>query len=118
MILSDPNAFQSMWQLRYGGHKINLSSSNDPWLSCLQAIWEAAIDGEVLLCKREVGNIHNTFCSGCEGKTGVIVGHCPQKISSLCSIFIRQGGSITCQVSASRQYSEDLPQGGLEVPCI
>jgi len=81
-----------------------------------KAIWEAAIDGEVLLCEREVRNIHDTFAVTVK-KDGVIVGHCPQKISSLCSIFIRQGGSITCQVSGNRRHSEDLPQGGLEVPC-
>ena len=49
---------------------------------------------------------------------GIIVGHCPRKISSLCSIFIRRGGSITCQANGHRCYSQDLPQGGLEVPCI
>ena len=82
-----------------------------------KVIWEAAIDGEVLLCDREVGNIHDTFAVVVK-KDGVIVGHCPRKISSLCSNFIRRGGSITCRVSASRRYSEDLPQGGSEVPCI
>jgi len=81
-----------------------------------KAIWDATIDGEVLLCEREVGNIHDTFAVAVK-KDGVIIGHCPRKISSLCSIFIRRGGSITCQVSGSRRYSEDLPQGGLEVPC-
>ena len=82
-----------------------------------KAIWEAAINGEVLLFEREVRNIHETFAVAVK-KDGVIVGHCPQKIFSSCSIFIRRGGSIACQVSASRRYSEDLPQGGLEVPCI
>ena len=80
-------------------------------------IWEVAINGEVLLCEREVRNIHDTFAVAVK-KDGGIVGHCPQKIFLSCSIFIRWGGSITCQLSASRRYSEDLPQGGLEVPCI
>ena len=26
-----------------------------------KAIWNAAIDGEVLSCEREVGNVHDTF---------------------------------------------------------
>ena len=26
-----------------------------------KAIWEAAIDGQVFSCKREVGNVHDTF---------------------------------------------------------
>ena len=82
-----------------------------------KAIWEAAIDGEVLSCEREVGNVHDTFAVSVK-KDGIVVGHCPRKISSLCSIFIRRGGSITCQVNGNRRYSQDLPQGGLEVPCI
>ena len=51
-------------------------------------------------------------------RQGVIVGHLPSKISKVCSIFIRRGGSIECAISASRQYSKDLSQGGLEVPCV
>ena len=46
------------------------------------------------------------------------VGHIPRKISSICSIFIRHGGTICCKVDGHRRYSRDLPQGGLEVPCI
>ena len=45
------------------------------------------------------------------------VGHVPRKISAICSIFIRRGGSILCIVKGSRRYSSDLPQGGLEIPC-
>ena len=41
------------------------------------------------------------------------VGHVPRNISSICSIF----GSILCMVKGPRQYSSDLPQGGLEIPC-
>ena len=82
-----------------------------------KSIWEAAIDGEVLACEREVGNVHDTFAVSVK-KDGIIVGHCPRKISSICSIFIRRGGSITCQVNGNRRYSQDLPQGGLKVPCI
>ena len=82
-----------------------------------KSIWEAAIDGEVLACEREVGNVHDTFTVSVK-KDGIIVGHCPRKISSICSIFIRRGGSITCQVNGNTRYSQDLPQRGLEVPCI
>ena len=41
----------------------------------------------------------------------------PKLISAAASLFLRQGGSITCKVTGSRQYSRDLPQGGLEIPC-
>ena len=47
-----------------------------------------------------------------------IVGHIPRKISSICSLFLRQSGSIICYVTGNRQYSSDLPQGRLEVPCV
>jgi len=35
----------------------------------------------------------------------------------VCSLFLRQSGKISCCVTGSRQYSSDLPQGGLEIPC-
>ena len=49
-------------------------------------------------------------------KSGIIIGHLPRKISTLCSIFLRRGGSIHC-VTGRRRYSSDLPQGGMEIPC-
>ena len=50
-------------------------------------------------------------------KNEVVIGHLPRKISKLCSIFLREGGSIYCTVTGRRRHSVDLPQGGLEVPC-
>ncbi|XP_065910108.1 uncharacterized protein [Dysidea avara] len=41
----------------------------------------------------------------------------PCLISTVCSIFIRRGGAIVCVITGPRQYTHDLPQGGLEVPC-
>ena len=32
--------------------------------------------------------------------------------------FAQFKGLITCQVNGSRRYSHDLPQGGLEIPCV
>ena len=51
-------------------------------------------------------------------KSRVTVGHIQRKISSICSMFLRHGGTINCRVTASRRYSRDLPQGGLEVPYV
>ena len=39
------------------------------------------------------------------------------KIYSVCSQFLQHGGTIACTVTGSRQHSQDLLQGGLEVPC-
>ena len=63
-------------------------------------IWEATNDGEMLACEREVGNIHDTFAVTMK-KDIIIVGHSPRKISTLCSIFIRHGGSVYCEVSGT-----------------
>ena len=52
-----------------------------------------------------------------DSQSSEIVGHLTWKISIVSSLFLRQGGTITCVVSGSRSYSSDLPQGGLEVPC-
>ena len=41
----------------------------------------------------------------------------PKRILSICSSFIRLGGTITCKVTGPRRYSADLLQGGLEIPC-
>lgn len=65
-----------------------------------QSVWDAPI-GETLLCEREVGNIHDTFAVAIK-KDGEVVGHCPRRISAVCSIFIRRGGKITCQVTGRR----------------
>ncbi len=48
---------------------------------------------------------------------GVTIGHLPRKISRVCSIFLRRGGSMHCVASRGQRYSADLPQGGMEIPC-
>ena len=84
-------------------------------------IWNAAMDGTELPCEREIGNTHNSFATAIKNVTptgNVTVGHTPRVISSVCSVFIHRGGTIVCVVNEARQYSSDLLQGGLEVPCI
>ena len=48
----------------------------------------------------------------------VIVGHTSRVILSVCLIFICQGGTIVCVVNGAKQYSSNLPQGGLEVRSV
>ena len=69
------------------------------------------------MCSRETSNLHDPFAVKVL-KTDEIVGHLPKRISSVCSIFLRKGGSITCTVNGERRYSRDLTQGGLEIPCL
>lgn len=73
--------------------------------------------GENLSCQRELSNGHDLFAVAVL-KNGTIIRHLPRKISSICSLFISKGGSLTCRVSSSHRYSADLPQGGLEIPCV
>ena len=79
-------------------------------------IWEASI-GEELPCKRENGNRADPFAVAAV-KNRVTVGHIPRKISSVCSLFLRRNGVISVCTTEKRRFSEDLPQGGLEIPCI
>ena len=84
-------------------------------------IWNAAVDGTELPCEREIGNARDPFAVAIKKATptgNVTVGHMPRVISPVCSVFIRRGGIIVCVVNGARQYSSDLPQGGLEVLCI
>ena len=78
-------------------------------------IWTPEI-GEELTCRREVGNIHDLHAVAIL-RGGDVVGHVPRMISTPCNVFIRKGGVITCIISGHRQYSVDLEQGGLDVPC-
>jgi len=50
-------------------------------------------------------------------KHDTIVGHLPRAISIVCSLFIRRGGSIRCEITDGCRYSRNLPQGGMKVPC-
>ena len=54
-------------------------------------------------------------------KDSVTIGHLRTKenIMSVLIIFTYCiGGNIICIVATKRCYSADLPQGGLEVPCL
>ena len=73
--------------------------------------------GEILTCKEELGNIHDLYAVAVRRPGDEItVGHVPQTITTVCYLLLKCG-SITGEVTGPRQYSNDLPQGGLEVPC-
>ena len=55
----------------------------------------------------------------CGYERGAIIGHLPRKVSRLCLLFLQRGDSCYRMYShRRRKYSPDLPQGGLEVPCM
>ena len=66
--------------------------------------------GEELPCKLELSNPEDRFAVAVF-KHDITVGHVPKRISSICSSFLRRDGTITCQVTGTRRYSADLPQG-------
>ena len=80
-----------------------------------QDIWTPVI-GEELLCEREEGNRNDRYAVSVHD-VSTVVGHVPRHISTICNVFLRRGGSISCIITRRRQYSRDLPQGGMEVPC-
>ena len=80
-----------------------------------KTVWKARI-GEVLSCAREPTNAIDRYAVSVF-KYDTVVGHLPQKISRVCSSFIRRGGEIMCEVTGRRRHSRDLVQGGLELPC-
>ena len=76
-----------------------------------QSIW-APVVGKELPCKHKVHNLHDSFAVVVL-KDCVVVGHLPRAMFWL---FLRSG-LISCIIIATRRYSRDLVQGGLEVPC-
>ena len=82
-----------------------------------QEEWEAAISEE-LQCEREKKNAKDPYSAVAVVRDNVIVGHLPRKISRTSALFIKRKGKIRCKVVGTRRYFVDLPQGGLEIPCL
>ncbi len=79
-------------------------------------IWLASV-GETVNCTAESSNLQDPFAVAVM-KDHTVIGHLPRKISFACHLFLRRLRSIWCEVTGGRRHSEDLIQGGLEVPCI
>ena len=82
-----------------------------------RSIWTPFV-GELLDCARDTGNRHDPYAVKVVNTSRETVGHLPKKISSTCSLFLRKGGTICCKVTGTREYSRDLVQGGVEIPCV
>ena len=82
-----------------------------------RSVWNAMPE-EIFPCSIEEGNTKDRYVVSIVKRDMDVIGHVPRKISAACCIFIRRGGSISCKVTSKCRYSHDLPQGGLEVPCI
>ena len=75
-------------------------------------VWEAS-HGELLNCERETGNSFDPFAV-CVKKHG----HVAKKFwhIAMFAVFVVWREN-TIEVTGTRQYSRDIPQGGLEIPC-
>ena len=80
-------------------------------------IWTAVL-GEVLITERDFHNMADCYAVAVKKHSGETVGHLPRKISRLCSVFIDQGGDITCVITGNRRYSSDLVQGIRKFPVV
>ena len=73
-------------------------------------VWEDPVHGEELNCTRDIGNSHDPMAVAIlkeiDGAT-VTVGHVPRRISALCSVFIRRGGTIRCIVNFEEEVQYD-----------
>ena len=63
-------------------------------------IWDAVV-GQEFPCKRKDGNRVNPFTVAVV-RGGIVIGHVPGKISSICSLYLCQDDSIVCRVTGSR----------------
>ena len=81
-----------------------------------QRSWSPSLE-EQLECLREATNDKDRYAVAVLRHRS-IVGHISKRISAACLLFIERNGRIHCRITGTRQYSADLPQGGLEIPCV
>ena len=81
-----------------------------------KGIWSSTV-GEKLKCEREPSSGRDPYAVTVY-KRDQVVGHIQRIIPATCSVFIQRGGSIDCTITGPRRFSVDLPQGGLEIPCL
>ena len=73
--------------------------------------------GDILCYAHKTGNALDRYAVSVL-KDGNIVGHLPKKVFKVCCLFLRCGGSVSCEIAGTRRSSRYLQQGGLEVLCI
>ena len=71
-----------------------------------EEVW-TPFTGERLGCTRERSNKEDPFAVAMKRGTET-VGHVPRTISCVCTLFLGQRGSISCEVTGSSRPSVDL----------
>jgi len=77
---------------------------------CYHVCWMLVI-GEQLVCEREERNPSDRYAVAVKKVVTSYIGHGPRNISTLCSLFIRRGGTMLCVVSGRRRYSRKIFNG-------
>ena len=54
--------------------------------------------GDLLYCERESGNLNDVYAVAIKNGASVI-GHVPRKLSAACSLFLRLGGTMNCEIT-------------------
>ena len=76
-------------------------------------VWTPVL-GEELKCRIEEDNVEDRYGFAVL-RESILVGHIPRKVSAACYLFIKRNDCISCVITGKRQYSIDLPHGGLEL---
>ena len=77
--------------------------------------WEPEV-GEELQCRGESKCQRPYAVAVLKGSD--VVGHLLRKFLRICSLFLKRAGTLICRLSGARRHLADLPQGGLEIPCV
>ena len=70
-------------------------------------IWEATVSEKALVCVSKPRNTHDQYAMAVE-KNGTAEGHLLQKVSRVCTLFLKKGSCIHCRVTERQRYLIDL----------
>ena len=73
-----------------------------------QRVWDAA-NGETLTCGRELTNKSDRYAVAVMKDSRDCYWSLAAESFTCLSLFLKRGGTITCEVTGTRRYSVDLP---------
>ena len=74
------------------------------------------IQDEILTLRRDIGNRHHTYAMSVK-KGFITVGHMPAEIARIAWFFVKNCGSMKCQITSTQRQRSKIEKGGLEIPC-
>ena len=73
-------------------------------------VWEVIV-AEQLECVREPRNVNDRYAVAVM-KNEIVVCHLPKTFSRLCSLFLKRGGAVHCQVTGEEGIPKTYHRGG------